>query len=85
MPRITFSEAEKATIIPKVQQYFRAELDSEIGGFEAEFLLDFFANEIGGHFYNRGIYDAQAVLETQLDNIKDALYQLEQDTDHPSR
>ncbi|MBQ24276.1 MAG: hypothetical protein CL546_04995 [Alcanivorax sp.] len=29
-------------------------LQQDIGGFEAEFLIDFFAKELGPHFYNLG-------------------------------
>lgn len=72
-----FSEAEKAEIIAKIQKYFNRELGQDIGRFDAEFLLDFFAREIGNYFYNQGLYDAQAILSTKLDDLNDAIYQLE--------
>jgi uncharacterized protein (DUF2164 family) len=31
--------------------------------------------------YNRGLYDAQAALVAKLDDIQDAIYQLERPTD----
>lgn len=77
----TFSDKEKAVIIAKIQRYFNAELGQDIGGFEAEFLLDFFANEVGNFFYNRGLYDAQAILSSKMDDLNDAIYQLEKPTD----
>jgi uncharacterized protein (DUF2164 family) len=81
MAAIKFSDQEKAAITPKIQRYFHAELDQDIGRFEAEFLLDFFAGEIGGFFYNRGLADARAAVAAQLENIDDSLYALEQPTD----
>jgi uncharacterized protein (DUF2164 family) len=82
MPAPTFSEAEKAIIISKIQRYFNAELDQDIGQFDAEFLLDFFAKEVGNFFYNRGLYDAQAILSSKMDDLSDAIYQLEKPTDY---
>lgn len=82
MEKIEFSQAEKEAIVTKVKHYFREELDQEIGQFDAEFLLNFFADEVGAYFYNRGLYDAQAVLEERLDGIKDAIYEIEKSTDY---
>ena len=77
MSKIEFSKAEKDAIGLKIQRYFNAELDQDIGQFEAEFLLDFFAKEIGSYFYNRGLHDAQAILESKLADIADAIYEIE--------
>jgi len=77
---IKFSDEEKKAIGLKVQRYVEEELDLEIGQFDAEFLLDFFSREIGEYFYNRGLYDAQAVLETKIEEIGEAIMQLEKAT-----
>jgi uncharacterized protein (DUF2164 family) len=77
---IEFTRDERSIIARKIQLYFQQELEQEIGQFDAEFLLDFFAEEIGSFFYNRGLYDAQAVLEARLENISDALYEIEKPT-----
>lgn len=81
MASVEFSKEEKALIVRKIQRYFHAELAQDIGQFDAEFLLDFFATEIGTYFYNRGLYDAQAVLEQRLDSIREAIYEIEKPTD----
>jgi uncharacterized protein (DUF2164 family) len=57
--------------------YFREELTQEIGNFDAEFLIDFFAEEIGGFFYNRGLYDAETLISEKVLEISDLLLQLE--------
>ncbi|MFO1389994.1 DUF2164 domain-containing protein [Cellvibrio sp.] len=81
MAQIEFSKAEKELIVRKVQMYFREELDQDIGQFDAEFLLDFFAEEVGAYFYNRGLRDAQAVIEAKVADINDALYEIEKPTE----
>ncbi|HEX7816647.1 DUF2164 domain-containing protein [Dyella sp.] len=81
MEGIAFSSEERGVIVKKIQLYFAEELGQKIGSFDAEFLLDFFAKETGAYFYNRGLYDAQALLAARLDDIQDAIYQLEQPTE----
>ncbi|MCW0400264.1 hypothetical protein NB688_000462 [Xanthomonas sacchari] len=72
---------DKRAIAEQLQAYLRTELQQQVGAFEAEFLLDFVAERIGAHYYNRGLDDARALLATQLDTLDDALYQLQQPTD----
>ena len=74
---ITFSNHEKAVIVSKIKRYFESELHQEIGGFDAEFLLDFFSTELGCYFYNQALTDVHQLLETQLESFTDTLYQLE--------
>ncbi|MDZ4263942.1 MAG: DUF2164 domain-containing protein [Pseudomonadota bacterium] len=81
MAEITFSKEEKELITKKIQLYFEKELNQEIGQFDAEFLLDFFAKDIGAYFYNRGLYDAQAILERRLEDMAETIYELEKVTD----
>ena len=81
MAEIEFSKEEKEIIIKNIQKYFREELDHEIGQFDAQFLLDFFSKEIGAYFYNRGLIDAQAILEIHSEDISEAIYDLEKITE----
>ena len=81
MPTIDFSKDEKAILVRKIQLYFSEELKQQIGQFDAEFLPDFFSQELGAYYYNRGLYDAQAALAAKLEDVQDAIYQLEQHTD----
>jgi uncharacterized protein (DUF2164 family) len=80
MSEITFTREERDVICRKIQLYMSEELEQEIGQFDAGFLLDFFAEEIGAFFYNRGLYDAQAILESRLENIAEAIYEIEKPT-----
>ncbi|WP_319380888.1 DUF2164 domain-containing protein [Thiomicrorhabdus sp.] len=81
MERIEFTRAEKDRMVQKILRYFETDLDLEIGQFDAEFLIDFFAEEIGAFFYNRGLYDAEKMLATKLADISDELLQLEKPVD----
>ena len=78
MKKIKFTNSQKEHIVQKIKLYFEKELNDEIGQFDAEFLLDFFAKEIGGHFYNRGLQDAQEAMESQMDLLKEVLYTMEE-------
>ncbi|MEI7933060.1 MAG: DUF2164 domain-containing protein, partial [Alphaproteobacteria bacterium] len=59
-------------------RYFRDELDVELGKLPAELLIDFLKAAIGAHFYNRGLYDAQALFASKADELIEAIYALEQ-------
>lgn len=77
MEKIDFSKEEKEAMVQKVKMYFREELEQDIGSFDAEFLIDFFAGEMGGFFYNRGLYDAETLISEKVSEISDLLLQLE--------
>lgn len=77
MSEIKFSKDETDRIVSKVKKYFNDELDQDIGGFEAEFLIGFFAKEIGSYFYNRGLSDAQIVFSEKTEEIGYLVQELE--------
>ncbi len=77
MKPIEFTPAERADICARIQGWFRDELDQDIGRLPAEMLLAFFATEIGGDFYNRGLYDARAVVAARADDVSEAILGLE--------
>ena len=77
MDKIEFSNEEKEMMTQKVKMYFQEELNQDIGTFDAEFLIDFFAEEMGGFFYNRGLYDAEIMISEKVSEISDLLLQLE--------
>lgn len=70
----------KVEVVAKLQKYFEDELGQEIGGFDAEFLLDFFSKQVGGYYYNQGLADALKSFELKMEDVKDAIYQLERET-----
>jgi len=81
MSKIEFTKEEKELLIQKIQHYFNDELDQKIGQFDAEFLMDFFSEEVGAYYYNRGLYDAQTILESKLESITEAICEIEKPTE----
>ena len=81
MADIEFTKEEKDILVKKIKRYFLEELDQEIKQFDADFLLDFFSKEIGPYFYNRGLYDAQTILESKVETITEGFYEIEKPTE----
>jgi uncharacterized protein (DUF2164 family) len=77
MTPIRFSREELTAIAAKLRPYFRDEFDVDLRDLPAEMLVDFLAREIGPFFYNRALYDAQAVVKTKADDIAEAIAGLE--------
>ena len=80
MTDIKLSTEEKDRVVSKVKNYFNTELNQDIGGFEAEFLIDFFAKEIGAYFYNQGLSDAQMLFSEKADELSYLIQELEKPT-----
>lgn len=80
MANIEFSSEQKAQLIQSLQGYFQRELDVELGQFDADFLIDFIGENFGSYFYNQGLYDAQQLLSSKIEQINEAIYELEQPT-----
>lgn len=78
MNEIKLSKDEKTRIVHKIKNYFNDELGQDIGGFEAEFLIEFFAKEIGPYFYNQGLSDAHSLFTEKTEEIGYLLQELEQ-------
>ena len=68
LPKPTAEAAAKA-----LSKYLKDELDLEVKGFDAVFLVDFITERLGPHFYNQGLYDAQAILAKKSDEIGEAI------------
>ncbi|WFR94010.1 DUF2164 domain-containing protein [Rhizobium tumorigenes] len=79
MKKIILPKEEKAAAVTRIRQYFADELDQTIGVLPAEFLLEFFANDIGAFFYNQGLRDAHAALTKQMEDFGEAIYLLERE------
>lgn len=77
MSGIAFSKAERAALGETIRRYFADELDQEIGGLQAEMVLDFMAETLGPVFYNQGLIDAEAALMKKMDDFSEAIRALE--------
>jgi len=77
MTKIEFSKEMREALAEALSRYLKDELDLEVTGFDAQFLLDFISQTIGPHYYNQGLWDAQAALQKKLDLISQAIDELE--------
>jgi|TARA_B110000908_G_C10241995_1_gene446615 uncharacterized protein (DUF2164 family) len=77
LAEIKLDDSVKTEVVAKLQKYFENELQQEIGSFDAEFLLDFFAKEVGGFYYNQGLADALKSFESKMEDVGELIYQLE--------
>jgi len=77
MPQLDFSNDDQAALVAQGRNCLLSEFDLDVGRFEVEAILSYFAKEIGAHFYNRGLYDAQSVIVNRVDVINDAIHHLE--------
>lgn len=80
MNDIKLDKDETARLVSKIKTYFSDELDQDIGSFEAEFLMDFFAKEIGPYFYNQGLSDAHTLFTEKSEEIGYLIQELEKPT-----
>ena len=77
MSKIELPKATADELAQALSRYLKAELDVEVSGFDAVFLVDFITERLGPHYYNQGLYDAQAVLAKKTDDIGEAILGLE--------
>ena len=77
MSDVDLSRDDVERIVHKIKKHFSDELDYDIGGFDAEFLIEFFAREVGPFFYNKGLSDAQGLLLEKTEELGYLIQELE--------
>lgn len=80
MADIKLSQDDTDRLVSKIKTYFHDELNQDIGGFEAEFLIDFFAKEVGPYLYNQGLADANRVFTEKAEDVSYLIQELEKPT-----
>jgi Uncharacterized conserved protein len=78
MAGIQFSREQQDVLAADLQRWLLDNTSAELGRFEAGFLLDHVSQLLGAYWYNQGVRDAQAVLARRVDDLQEALEQLEQ-------
>ena len=78
MAKIALDDASTDLAISKLREYFQSELDTELGSFEAQFLLDFFSEQVAHHYYNKGLADALSAMDKKMEEVGELVYELEQ-------
>jgi uncharacterized protein (DUF2164 family) len=77
MTPFALTREETADLVQALRDIAREELDQEISALQAEMLLDQIRTTIGPAFYNRGLYDAQALVTARAEDMADAILALE--------
>lgn len=67
---IKLSRENRDILVSKIQDFFLAERDEEIGIVAADAVLDFFVNEVGDNLYNQGLLDAKAFFTNKMEDIE---------------
>ena len=81
MSEIEFSNQQKSAMSEDLRRYLENECDLELGQFDAEFLFDHICKRFGPAFYNKGLQDAQAIIERKVMDIADDIFELEKMSD----
>ena len=77
---ISISRKNKDKIIQDLQEWFQENLDQEIGSLDAEFLTDFFTENVGGLYYNQALKDVHTLIYEKTESLADNIYDLTKDT-----
>jgi len=77
MAKIELSKEAREAAARALSEYLKDELEVEVTGFDAQFLLDFVGERIGPWFYNQGLADARAVVQARAELVAEAIYELE--------
>ncbi len=74
---ITLRDEARKRLLASVQQFFREDLDDEIGDLKAHLVLDFCLAEIGPTVYNQAVADAQTFLQGKLEDLEASCWEEE--------
>ena len=55
--------------LASIRQYFKSEMDQDLGDLKASLLLDYFLTEIGPSVYNAAIADAKAFFDERTSDL----------------
>ena len=77
---INISRRNKDKIVQDLQEWFQENLEQEIGSLDAEFLTDFFTENVGGLYYNQALTDVHTLIYEKTESLADNIYDLTKDT-----
>ena len=80
MSKIELDQTAKDEITKRLKDYLYEELNVEIGSFDAQYLLDFFSEQVGYQYNNQGLADALKAFEGKLEEFNELIYLLEKDS-----
>lgn len=77
MAMIELPKPVREALCDALSRHLKDELDLEVKGFDAVFLLDWITEHLGPHFYNQGLADAQEIFRRKFEVVMDAIYEIE--------
>lgn len=77
MARIALDSRIRDELARALRKHLKDEMAVELGTFEVLDLLDHLADTLGPHYYNQGLYDAQAVVRARSDGMIEAIEAIE--------
>lgn len=76
-PILTLTSEQESDAASKIKRFMAERFDLDLGSFEALEVLELFTREVAPHYYNRAIFDAQALLKERFESIESDLWALE--------
>lgn len=78
---VELSREARQAAAERLRALLHAELEVEIGSLQAELILDQIARDLGPVFYNRALGDARAVIAAKAEDMDEALYGLQRQSE----
>lgn len=76
--RIAFDRATREALARALVRRLREEFDLEVAPMDGQRLIDVISEDFGAAWYNQGLRDAQAALQSKIDDLGEAIAGLEQ-------
>ncbi|MDY7562883.1 DUF2164 domain-containing protein [Pseudomonas sp. 10B1] len=76
-PILTLTSEQESEANHKIKRFMEERFELDLGSFEAAEILELFTREIAPHYYNRAIFDVQALLKERFDSIESDVWALE--------
>ena len=73
MARIEFDKSSRESLARLLVKRLRDDFDLDIAPMDGQRLLDLLSEVMGPHFYNQGLFDAEAALRDRVEAIAEAI------------
>jgi len=72
---VQLSKEQRKEILHSIERFSSEELEHEINGMQAGFLLDYFLKEIAPFAYNQGAEDARRFIQEKLEDLSGTCFE----------
>ena len=67
--KIPLNKEQTAVASAKLREYITENFDVDIGNLQAEIFLDYISENIGVHYYNKGVIDSLSFMEEKVEDM----------------